>query len=232
MYASDMILIVHTDASYLSVSKARSRAAGYFFLSDLKGSLIPADPVAGLPARPNGAVHVIYVIMKNVLASATEAKTGAVFTGCQDAVPIRQALIELGHPQPPTPVQVDNACAVGILNNTVKQRRSKAMDMRFYWVKDRIAQGQFKFFWKPGKSNLADYFTKFHSPAHHIAMRTVYPINALTASHRVCCKGVFSGTNIPYTESVLTYATNLIPAKSSLRRGRQAATKYNRPHNS
>ena len=48
------------------------------------------------------------------------------------------------------------------------------------------------------------------------------------------CWGVymFSGTNIPYTESVLTYATNLIPAKSILRRGRQAATKYNRPRNS
>ncbi len=33
--ASDMILNVHSDASYLSAPKARSRAGGYFFLGSL-----------------------------------------------------------------------------------------------------------------------------------------------------------------------------------------------------
>jgi hypothetical protein len=134
--------------------------------------------------------------MRQVLASATEAETGAVFYGCQDAVPLRQTCIELGHPQPPTPIQVDNACAVGILNDTVKQRRSKAMDMRFYWVKDRIAQGQFRIFWRAGKENLADYFTKHHSAAHHIAMRATYLVNSLSSLD--CSKGVFIGTNVPF----------------------------------
>ena len=32
-FASDMILHIHTDASYLSESEARSRAGGYFFVS-------------------------------------------------------------------------------------------------------------------------------------------------------------------------------------------------------
>jgi hypothetical protein len=36
---SDMVLYLHSDASYLSVSKARSRASGPFFLSDM-----PPDP--------------------------------------------------------------------------------------------------------------------------------------------------------------------------------------------
>eukprot|EP00957_Ditylum_brightwellii_P035238 2672432-Ditylum_brightwellii.AAC.1 len=31
--ASDMILVVHSDVSYLSESKARSRAAGHFYLA-------------------------------------------------------------------------------------------------------------------------------------------------------------------------------------------------------
>jgi hypothetical protein len=47
-------------------------------------------------------------------------------------------LEELGHPQPPTAIQTDNECANGIANDTVKQRRSKAMDMRFYWIRNRI----------------------------------------------------------------------------------------------
>ena len=47
----------------------------------------------------------------------------------QDGCPIRQTLIELGHPQPPTVLQTDNKCTEGILNDTIKQRRSKAIDM-------------------------------------------------------------------------------------------------------
>jgi hypothetical protein len=41
------------------------------------------------------------------------------------------------------------------------------MDMRFEWLLDRVQQGQFKTYWKPGKTNLADYFAKHHLPAHH-----------------------------------------------------------------
>eukprot|EP00978_Attheya_sp_CCMP212_P014720 scaffold37660_cov32-Attheya_sp.AAC.1 len=105
--------------------------------------------------------------MKVVLASATEAELGAAFFAAKDGVLCRTILEEMGHPQPPTPLQVDNSCAVDIVNNTVKQRRSKAIDMRFYWLKDRECQMQFKTFWKPGKENDGDYFTKHHPPSHH-----------------------------------------------------------------
>jgi hypothetical protein len=54
--------------------------------------------------------------------------------------PLRITLHELGHPQKSTPIQTDNACAAGIANDTVKQRRFKAMDMQFYWIKDRVEQ--------------------------------------------------------------------------------------------
>ena len=32
--------------------------------------------------------------------------------------------------------------------------------MRFHWVRDRVAQKQFNVHWRPGKDNLADFFTK------------------------------------------------------------------------
>ena len=66
------------------------------------------------------------------------------------AAPIRAALEEMGHPQPPTAVVVDNSAASGIANKTVKQRRSKAVDMRFYWVQDRMEQRQFQVCWRKG----------------------------------------------------------------------------------
>ena len=119
--ASDMVLRIHSDSSYLSVPKARSRAAGYFNLS----SNTDEPPI-------NGTVHVSCVVLKNVIASAAEVETRAVFKNCQAAVSLRENLIEMDHVQPVTSLHVDNACAVGILNETFRQRRSKSMDMRFY----------------------------------------------------------------------------------------------------
>jgi hypothetical protein len=46
------------------------------------------------------------------------------------------------------------------------------MDRRFYWVKDRIEQGQYRAYWEPGGDNLADYFTKYHSSVHQKTMRS------------------------------------------------------------
>ena len=112
--------------------------------------------------------------MRNVLASATEAEVGALFHNAQDGCMLRTTLIEMGWPQPPTPIQTDNSCAEGIVNDTVKQRRSKAIDMRFYWVRDRVRQNQFRIHWKKGSDNLADYFTKHHSPKHHRLMRDTF----------------------------------------------------------
>ena len=108
------------------------------------------------------------------MSSAAEAEIGAIFINCQDSEPICNALLELGHAQPPTPVQTDNSTANGFLNETIKQKRTKAIDMRFYWVLDRIKQNHFRIFWKPGSENLADYFTKHHSPTHHKRMRPFF----------------------------------------------------------
>ena len=48
------------------------------------------------------------------------------------------------------------------------------MDMRFYWIKDRVQQKQFIIYWAPGAENLADYFTKHHPASHHRQIRSTY----------------------------------------------------------
>jgi hypothetical protein len=48
------------------------------------------------------------------------------------------------------------------------------MDMRFHWLCDCKAQRQIKIIWRPGKTNLADYFTKHHPPAHHVNVRSEF----------------------------------------------------------
>jgi hypothetical protein len=77
----------------------------------------------------------------------------------------------MGHPQPMTPIQTDNSAAHGVATKIVAPRRLKAMDMRFWWLRDRKSQKQFRFYWRPGNFNLGDYFTKHHPGIHHINMQ-------------------------------------------------------------
>jgi hypothetical protein len=63
---------------------------------------------------------------------AAEAEIGAVFINAKEGAVLRKTLEELGHPQPPTPMETDNTTATGYINGTIKQKRTKAMDMRFY----------------------------------------------------------------------------------------------------
>ena len=77
-------------------------------------------------------------ILRNIMASAAEAEYGALFLNGQAAVLIRTKLIEMHHPQSTTPIKVDNSTAVGISNKSIKQKLSKAIDMRFHWIQDRI----------------------------------------------------------------------------------------------
>ncbi|KAG7349113.1 hypothetical protein IV203_011710 [Nitzschia inconspicua] len=113
-------------------------------------------------------------ILKEVVSSATEAELAGTFHNGKEACPIRACLEELGHPQGPTPIVTDNSTAAGIANDTVKQKRSKAMDMRFYWIHDRVRQIQFHIIWCKGALNRADHFTKHHPAAHHRAIRSAY----------------------------------------------------------
>ena len=108
------------------------------------------------------------------MGSAAEAEIGATYISNQEAVLIRTLLQELGHLQPVTPIQADNSTADGFSNDTIKQKRSKAIDMRFYWIHDHTSQGQFIIYWHPGITNLGDYHTKHHSLAHHQLMRPTY----------------------------------------------------------
>ena len=50
------------------------------------------------------------------------------------------------------------------MNGTIRQQQSKAIDMQFYWPKDRVTQRMFKVYWAPGKVNLADFFQKITQP--------------------------------------------------------------------
>ena len=62
------------------------------------------------PTMPNnGVILNTSTIMLNVMAFASKAECGALFKNTKEVVSLRTTLYEIGHPQPPTPVEVDNS---------------------------------------------------------------------------------------------------------------------------
>jgi hypothetical protein len=139
-------------------SHARSVAGAYFFFGN-----------RSQPLKINGAVHVFPSVIPCIVSSAGEAEYAALFAGGQHAASLGTILSDLGHPQPPTIIMCDNTCAIGIVNDSIKQKRSKTIiDMRFHWIRDQIRQRQFIIFYIKTVFNMAEYFTKNLEPTRHI----------------------------------------------------------------
>ena len=117
---------------YLSAPKARNQVSSFFFLSDNSAKISPGK------ANINGAIHINSKITKNVMGSTIGGEIG---TGCvngQNYVLIGVILEEIRPLQPPMPIQVDNTITEIFANGTIKQKRSKLLDMNFHWLQDQI----------------------------------------------------------------------------------------------
>jgi hypothetical protein len=127
-----MQLKIHSDASYLSEPRAKSRIDGYFFLGNSKH--------AQCLSLSNGPLLRQSTFLKHVVSSVAEAEYGALFVNAKTGTVTRETLKEMGHPHDATELKTDNTTTDGIANKTVLQKRSKAMDMRYYWIQHRIEQ--------------------------------------------------------------------------------------------
>jgi hypothetical protein len=98
---------------------------GHFFLSS--NTTVPPN---------NEAILNIAHIIKNVMSSATKAELAGLYIMACKAVYIRIILEELGHVQPPTPLQTDNTMADRVINGKVQPKQTKDMNMRFHWLRN------------------------------------------------------------------------------------------------
>ncbi len=75
--ACNMVLSVHTKASYLYKPGGASRAAGHFYLSNCNNKNFN-----------NGTILTLSTIIKHIMSLASEAKLAALYYGCKLAVPL------------------------------------------------------------------------------------------------------------------------------------------------
>jgi hypothetical protein len=128
---SDMVIAVQSDASYLSEPSACSRVGSHFFCS---------SNVDDLPN--NGAVLNISKILKAIMSSVAKAELSTLYINAREAIHMQHLLEEMGHKQPPTPIQTNNTTVHGVITNNIQPHRTKSTDMRFHWLCCRDSQGQ------------------------------------------------------------------------------------------
>jgi hypothetical protein len=146
---SNMRLIAHSDGSHLSAPGARGVLGGIGFMGNDDDDFT----IYGM----------IYAFSRNtdcVTASTSETEYAAMYSNGQELHHSRDTLEFLGWNQAATTIVCDNECAMNLANNTIKIKRSKSVDTRFHWIRDRVKQGMFSIKWAPGHVNLADFFTK------------------------------------------------------------------------
>ena len=80
--------------------------------------------------------------------------------------------------QGPTKMITDNATAENIANGSCALKRSKSMDMRYHWLRQRCKEFRdFDIVWDDGRSvtqSIADFLTKPHNAKHTAAMRRYF----------------------------------------------------------
>ena len=128
-------------------------------------------------SKLNGALLVECKTLRHVVCSSAEAKTAGIFHNAQRAVPIRYMLIQLGHPQPPTPLKTDNETAKKICHQNIRQKRSKSWDMRYNWLRDQLQQKFFDIFWAKSEDIESDYYSKHFTARYHRQKRPTHVLD-------------------------------------------------------
>jgi hypothetical protein len=160
MYASDMQLRVMYDASYQSLPDGRSRVGHIQYLCDVDDS----------PDTVKNIFHAASQVLRATPASVVEAEYGSALEAGQAAYPSINTLEALGHPQSPVQFFGDNEISVGIANDAVKVKRSRAIDKSYHWFRGKCRENVFVSKHISGDKNVADYFTKSISKQRHVEL--------------------------------------------------------------
>ena len=70
--------------------------------------------------------------------SAAEAEIASLLINAKDMVPLRQTLIGMKWPQGQSTIQTENSTTLGVTNNTIVPKHTKATEMRFLWLRCRM----------------------------------------------------------------------------------------------
>ena len=121
---------------------------------------------------------------KSVALSSCEAEIVAASEGTKEAIYLGAFLKELGYPSgAPISMSVDNQAARDLAYNPEHHERTKHIDRRHFFVRERVETGEITVPYVRTQDNYADFFTKPLAPKQFVPMRN-YIMNMIDPSSR------------------------------------------------
>ena len=139
----DRTLIGFVDADWAGDANSRRSISGYVFF--LNGT-----PVSWAAKK-----------QPSISLSSTESEYMASSLATREAVYLRQFLVELGFRQiGPTPILIDNQSAIAIARNPEFHARTKHIEVRHHYVREKLEDGIIDLQYCPTADQTADILTK------------------------------------------------------------------------
>jgi hypothetical protein len=85
-----------------------------------------------------------------------------------EAIWLRAFLSDIGYPNPPIPLYIDNASCEAFICNDVTHARTKHIDMKFHFVRQTLQNNEISLHHVSGTSNPTNVLTKALSPQKHV----------------------------------------------------------------
>ncbi|GJT39428.1 hypothetical protein Tco_0939293 [Tanacetum coccineum] len=92
--------------------------------------------------------------------STTEAKYVSVGKACQQALWMKQALIDYDIRLDDVLIMCDNKCTIDLSKNPVQHSRTKHIEIRHHFLHDNVQKGNISIEKVASEDNIADIFTK------------------------------------------------------------------------
>ncbi|GJX32380.1 retrovirus-related pol polyprotein from transposon TNT 1-94 [Tanacetum coccineum] len=92
--------------------------------------------------------------------STTEAEYVSAGKACQQALWMKQALIDYGIRLDDVPIMCDNKGAIDLSKNPVQHSRTKHIEIRHHFLRDNVQKGNISIEKVASEDNIADIFTK------------------------------------------------------------------------
>lgn len=141
--SSNVVVSLHADADWANDVSTRRSTTGYVVV------------LAG------AAVSWKSKLQQTVALSTSEAEYMSACAAAQEAIFQRQLLEDLGFPQcEATVIYEDNTGAIALSENPVSHARSKHIDIKYHFVRQKVATGDIKLVHVVSEDQLADLFTK------------------------------------------------------------------------
>lgn len=92
-----------------------------------------------------------YAQFSNLLQLPWPTGLGALYVNTKEAKLLLLTVFKHGYPQLPTQINVDNTNAVVIAHNSTNKSKPKAMEIRYFWLRDQDTYKYFKKYYLPGQ---------------------------------------------------------------------------------